>query len=78
MADTPVGPRRSGGYSLDEAVAIRRAVLSGIEQVPCPSCETSMSRTRGRDRRSGVWVLHCSVCQRSIVITESSRQTLSP
>ncbi len=74
MVDTPVTPRRSGGYSLDEAVTIRRAVSSGTEHIRCPSCEESMSRTRGRDRRAGVWVLYCSVCERSIVITEASKQ----
>jgi hypothetical protein len=59
--------RKTGGYSLEEAARIRRAVeQSGSPQ--CPSCRVTMARMVGDNGAGDVWLLQCRVCRRSLVL----------
>lgn len=53
---------------------MRRVLLSREEAVECPRCSEIMGRTVGADRESGVWILQCKVCLRSVVIVEPAGQ----
>ncbi len=68
---TTVVPRRSTGYSLDDAANIRKMICSG-GVAECPQCGFPLEATVGRDGERNVWLVRCHGCGRGLVILQPS------
>ncbi len=63
-------PRRSAGYSLDDAASIRKAIAGG-GAAECPQCRFPLEATVGSDGDRNVWLVRCHGCGRGLVILQA-------
>jgi hypothetical protein len=63
----PFAPRRSEGFTLNEAARIREAIVTGRRPVGCPRCRRPLdvvAQSEGHD----VWLVACGPCRVSLVV----------
>jgi hypothetical protein len=60
-------PRRSEGFSLDEAARIREAIVAGGRPVRCPRCRGPLDVVAQCDG-NGAWLVACGPCRVSLVV----------
>lgn len=65
-------PRRSAGFSLDDAARIRQMIFAGTPS-ECPQCGFPLEATVGKDEGRGVWLVRCHGCGRSLVMQQPRR-----
>lgn len=57
------------GYSLDDAAAITRRIVTAETQVMrCPECGERLESVVGGEGDKRVWLLRCGGCSRAIVV----------
>jgi hypothetical protein len=57
------------GYSLDDAAAIRRKIVTAQTRViRCPECGEHLESVVGGEGVERVWLLRCGGCSRAIVV----------
>jgi hypothetical protein len=60
-------PRRSLGFSLDEAASIRKMIVGQAARMACPTCGAELRHTVGGDGTRRVWLVRCVECGRGVV-----------
>lgn len=64
----PAPARRSRGFSLEEGLRIRGAILTGRDAGDCPACGGALHAVTGADDSSTLWLVRCRSCGRSLVV----------
>lgn len=64
----PVAARPSRGFSLEEGIRIRGAILMGRDAGDCPACGGALHAVTGADDASTLWLVRCRGCGRSLVV----------